>query len=151
MIEILLNDLTQEGMRRVKVMSDRPVTEEEMRGYVAGASLGCEQIHCHDTAALSLFYGEVTWPCREVVEVHLEGIERPRRLLIWKFMPGEGLRLSEVITHVAEWYFWSTHQRAGFAFVRKVPKEVESGEWEVDGVILFEAEWALQGCVMVGG
>jgi len=65
-------------------------------------------------------------------------------------MPGEGYRLSEIVEFLAEWYFVQTRQRAGFAFARKLPRDVESG-CEVDGVMLFEAEWALQGCVMVGG
>jgi len=59
--------------------------------------------------------------------------------------------MSEIIEFLAGWYFTQTHQRAGFAFVRKMPREVESGEWEVDGLMLFEAEWCLEKCVMVGG
>jgi len=161
MIEVLLNDIAVDGMRRVKVMSDHPVTEAFMRRYVPGAARGLEQVHCHNTSALSLFYGEVVWPCREVVRFQVPGIRlgepgarlRERWLVVWKFVAEEEYRLSEIILFLADWYFVQTHQRAGFAFVKKLSavNDQLSAFEEENGIQLLEAEWALKGCVMVGG
>jgi hypothetical protein len=38
----------------------------------------------------------------------------------------------------------------GYAFTRKLPRGIENGV-EVGTVLLFEADWALGGAVMVGG
>jgi hypothetical protein len=164
MIEVLLNELSLDGMRRVKVISDHAVREADLRSLVPGASQDFAVVSCQSTAALNVFYGEVTWPCREVIECRVACVdERARRFAVWKMMPGE--RMSEVIVCVAEWYFVQTRQRPQFAFVRRMPKGAISGqrlafsgqllavdeECEDDGVMLFEAEWALNGCVMIGG
>lgn len=151
MIEILLNDITVDGMRRVKVMSDHRVTEAFMRRYVPGAAKGLEHVHCHDTAALSLFYGEVTWPVREVIRCQLTVDSlRLRNLVVWKFVAEEEYRLSEIIVFLADWYFVRAHHRPQFAFIRKLPNGIESCT-EVEEVMLVQADWALNGCVMVGG
>src|SRR5574342_28770 len=153
MIEMVLNEVSVDGMRLVKVISDRVVSEACLRSVVPGAAKGFAEVKCWDTAALNLFYGEVRGPVREVVRLKVPGDgrmssarTRERRLVAWRFMEGEGYRVSEVIGHLAEWFFVQTHHKPGYAFMRKLPKGVECGE-EVEGVILMEAEWALERCV----
>ena len=152
MIQILVNEISQEGMRRVRVISDRRVSEASMLEYVPGAAQGFAKVKCEDTSALSLFYGEVVYPAREMVVCRAACIDgRARRLAVWKLVPSEGYRVSEIVEFLAEWYFVQTHVRPQFAFMNKLPAGVESGVWGVEDVVLFEAEWALHGCVMVGG
>ena len=143
MIQILVNELRPDGMRRVKVVCDDPhPLPFPLKG---GREL---ELHEWDDEALGLHYVEATWPCMGVVDVQLEGMPKFRRLVVWKFMPGE--RVSEVIRCVADWYFVQTHQRPGYAFLRSLPSGAENGQ-EVEGVMLMQAEWALPGCVMIGG
>lgn len=151
-----MNDLSQEGMRRLKVISDKAVSEAVMRACVPGAAREFVQVKCYGTAALSLFYGEVTYPCREFWSFRVACIERRvRKLVVWKFMPGEGYRLREVVEHLSEWYFVQVHHKPQFAFVRVMPKEASYGQLVVIGegwdVQLFDAEWIPAGCVAVGG
>ena len=140
MIEIVVNEITGEGMHRVRVVSDvAPVPFPITHGA---------EIRRWDDELLGLHYAESTYPCREVVCVQLEGAPKPRKLAVWKLMPGE--RVSEIISHVANWYFCSAHHRPQYAFMARLPKGVDNGV-EVDGVTLLEADWALSGCVMIGG
>ena len=168
MIEVVLNQLSGDGMKLVRVISDKPVSETWLWSLVPGAAREFAVVKPWETAALSLFYGEVTYPVRGVVEIPVPtplslrdsppSSERAsrfggrvRRLAAWRLMEGEGYRVSEIIEFLAEWYFVQTKRKPGYAFVRKMPRQVESGEWEVDGVMLFEAEWCLEKTVMVGG
>jgi hypothetical protein len=140
MIELLVNEILPDGMRHVKVVSDLPPIPFPVRDG--------GQIHQWTDELLGLHYLEATWPCMEVVHVHLEGQPKCRKLVVWKFLPGE--RVSEIISYVADWFFVQTHHRPEYAFMRSLPSGVESGT-DVDGVMLMQADWALPGCVMVGG
>lgn len=140
MIQVLVNELLADGTRRVRVVSDQAPVPYHIGDQAA--------VRSWDDEALGLHYLEVTWPCMDVVHVQLEGMPKCRKMLVWKFLPGE--RVSQVIRYVADWYFAQTHHRPQYAFVRSLPAGVENGQ-EVDGVMLMEAEWALPGCVFIGG
>jgi hypothetical protein len=145
MIEIVVNDVLEDGMRRVRMVSDCEIAPSPLPSPWKGEGVACRT---WSDNLLGLHYAEWTWACRDVVEVHTEGMKKCRRLVMWKFLPGE--RVSEVITLVAEWYFVQTHRRPQFAWMQKLPKGVEYG-LEVDGVMLLEDESVYPGCVMVGG
>jgi len=156
MIKIVANQLSADGMKFVKVVSDREVPEAFMRKFVHGPTLDYAVVKCYPTTALSLFYGEVTFPVRGVVDVKLEGMERARRLAVWRLMSQDGFTVSQVIHFLAGWFFTQTHHRPQYAFMRKLPASVESGcevpqGDGIEDVMLFQAEWALEKCVMVGG
>ncbi len=149
MEEIVQNNLTEDGLRHLTMMSDVKVTDERMMRFVPVAAHGHAQVRCFDTAALSLFYGDATWPVRgEAVDVHCEGWLKFRRLVAWKLMPGE--RMSEAIRLAKCSYVKLFVRSPRFVFTRTLPKSVENGI-EVDDVMLLQAEWALPGCVMIGG
>lgn len=178
MEEIVYDRLSLDGMRQVKLVSDHAVSEARMRMFVGSGPTPSPSpntsylergvsVHCYDTAALSLFYGEVTFPVRGAVEVMAEGWIKPRRFAVWRLMQADGLRVSEVIERLADWYFAQTHRKAGYVFMRKLPVGVEDGTpfglrplppnsesanlGEDNELYIFEAEWALEKCVMVGG
>jgi len=74
-----------------------------MRKFVHGPTLDYAVVKCYPTTALSLFYGEVTFPVRGVVDVKLEGMERARRLAVWRLMSQDGFTVSQVIHFLAGW------------------------------------------------
>jgi len=149
MEEIIENKLTEDGFRQVKMISDAAVKDERMMCFVPVAAREHAQIHCYDTAALSLFYGEARWPVRgEAVDIHCEGWVKFRRLVVWKMLPGE--RMSEVISLAKCAYVKLFVRCPRYAFTRSLPKSVENCV-EVDDVMLMQAEWAIPGCVMIGG
>jgi hypothetical protein len=145
MIELLVNEVLPDGMRHVKVVSDQADPHPLPFPLEGGREI---RVKKWTDELLGLHYLEATWACMEVVHVHLEGQPKCRKLVVWKFLPGE--RVSEIITYVADWFFVQTHHRPEYAFMRSLPSGVESGT-EVDGVMLMQADWALPGCVMVGG
>ena len=150
MIELVEKKVLTDGMGFIKVVSDRAVREIWMMSLVPGAAREFASVHCYATSALSLFYREVTYPLREVVEVRCEGWKRPRRLAAWRMMESEGYRMSEVIEFLGDWYFAQTKRRAQYAFVRSIPKGAER-YMDVDGLMLLDVEWCLDKTVMVGG
>ena len=148
MEQIVLNQLMNDGMCQVKLLSDTPVRPARMLRFVPTPALDFAEVNCYDTAALCLFYGEVKYPVREVVEMRCEGWILPRQMVVWKLMPGE--RMSEELKLACAYYFQHFFRYPTFAFVRNLPRDIGS-EVEVGRVLLLQAEWAIPGCLMVGG
>ena len=148
MIDIVLDDVLPDGTRRRRLASDQvidPALIEFCPPLPQHAGLN---MRAWSDPVLNLHYAEWTWPCMGFVDFHFEGMEKFRRLVVWKMLPGE--RVSEVIPRMAEWYFTQTKHRPQFAFIKQLPKAVDNGI-EVEGCTLLEVDWALIGCVMVGG
>lgn len=150
MQEVILNVLTHEGMRVVKVLSDSPLTlalsrwEREMPAITEGRvfiSENCDQ-------ALGLFSVELRWPVFGRVDVAYPGLKRFRRFMMVHY--SYATRVSECIRLAVDSFFVCTHFRPGYTFVRSLPQGIENGT-EVDDVILIEAEWMPARCVAVGG
>jgi hypothetical protein len=137
-------------MCEVKLVSDQPVTEARMMSFFSGPCADYAQVNCYPMTALDLFYGELTYPLRGGLEVICDGWEKPRRFGVWRLMKEDGFRVSTVIEFLSGWYFTTTHRRPGFVFMKNLPRNAESG-LQVADLMLFEAEWALDKCVMVGG
>jgi hypothetical protein len=150
MIEVVINQLSADGMKFIKAMSDQAVSDAMMLGFVPGAARDLAQVKCYDTAALSLFYGEVTFPVRGVVEIPAGRVGKVRRLAAWRMVESEGYRMSEIIEFLGQWYFTQTKRKPQYAFVKSLPKNVERFT-EVDGLVLLDVNWCLEKTVMVGG
>lgn len=149
MIEVVVNQVSADGMKFVRVISDQRVSEAFLWSLAPGASREFAKIHPYETAALSLFYGEVTYPLRGVVEIPA-GVGKVRRLAAWRMMESEGYCVSEIIAFLADWYFVQTKRRAQYAFVKSLPKGAERF-MELDGLTLLDVDWCLEKCVLVGG
>jgi len=131
-------------------VSDREISHPRMMRFVNGPCRDHAQVNCYPTSALSLFYGEVTFPLRGALELTAEGWPKPKRFGVWRLMKEDGFRVSEVIDLISRWYFVQTHRMPNYAFMKCFPKDVENG-FELNDVMLMQAEWALDQCVMVGG
>ena len=148
MIEMVQNDISEDGMRRVRMVSDQvidPASIEFTPPLPKGAGVSSR---AWSDDVLHLHYAEWTWACMGFVDFHFEAMPKFRRLFVWKFLPGE--RVSEVIRFVSDWYFMQTHHRPQYAWMKKLPKGIEWGT-EVEGCSILEADWALPGCVLIGG
>lgn len=148
MEEVILNSLTSDGMCHVKLMSDKPVSEARMLQFVPTPALEYAQVKCYPTTALMLFYGEVDYPAREAVDFQCQGWPKFRRLIVWKLMPTD--RVSACMEDARVYYFQIFMRHPRFAFIKQMPKMIEE-EYESNGLMLIKAEWALPGCLMVGG
>ncbi len=142
MIEILLNDVTLDGMRRLKVVSDSPIASD-----LLPVSLPDRQWREWKDDALGLHYLEATWPCREVIEIKCEGWIEARPFMLWKLEPGQTVRTAFALASI-EWTV-KFNCFPDFVFMRKLPKVIENG-FEIDDVTFMEADWVPSGCIAVG-
>lgn len=154
--EIVHDCITPDGMREIKVVSDKAVTEEYLLRFIPGSGREYAKMTCSSTSALSLFHGEITFPLRGALELHCEGWIKPRRFGVWRLMKEDPYHVSEVIEFLAEWFFEQVHRKPVFVFMHKLPAGIDPGSlfpiegWK-DELILLEAEWAPERCVLVGG
>lgn len=143
-MEQVLEDLiTLDGARRLKVVSDRRLTDLSVPDYAKD----CKNVRTWQDADLGLHYLEMTYPYRGPAEVLLECWPKKRRMVIWALL---GQRVSRAMQEAAIMYASTFARWPGYAFIRKLPRKVENGV-EVDGVMLLQTEWALPGVLMVGG
>ncbi len=145
MIEVLFNDVTLEGMRRVKVVSDSPIDEgvdlSPLADILAGAHLRTWM-----DELLGLHYLEATWPCREAVSIRCEGWPCATPMVLWKLRPGE--RVSGAFRDAFQIYLERFKRFPDYAFLRRMPKEIENG-FEMSDVIFLEAAWIPAGCIAI--
>lgn len=98
------------------------------------------------TQEMGVWHIRAEYRYRGVLDVYAEGWPKFRRLVV------------EPITETMRFAIYDAAQEfkrlfcrwPGYAFTRKLPRGVENGV-EVGTVLLFEADWALGGSVMVGG
>jgi hypothetical protein len=147
MESLIVNRLTADGMREVKLCSDAPVTLRRMYRFVPTPALDSAEVRVYDTSALRIFYGEARWGARDPMEFCLPGWVKPRRLLVWKLSAGQSVR--EALEEARVYFFQLTMRHPQFAFMRRVPKLAEVG-FEQNGVMLVECEWAVDGCLLLG-
>lgn len=145
MIEVLVNDVTPEGMRRVRVVCDEPL--EGIRLSPLAFIPEDSQRRGWMDELLGLFYLEATWACREPVRIMLEGQTEGYACVLWKLQPGE--RVSEVLKCTVALFGERFKCFPQYAFMKKLPKGIEIG-FEVDDVMFFEASWVPAGCIVVG-
>jgi len=148
MEKIVLNRLTVEGVRELKLLSDQPVEARRLCRFIPTPALEFAEVRVYDTAALSLFYGEARWAARDAVDIQLPGWVKARRLVVWKLTPSE--RVSQAMEEARLYYFQLFMRHPRFAFIRRLPRALDE-EWEQNGLMLMECEWALMNCLMVGG
>jgi len=150
MEEIVINELTHEGMRRVKVIGDTAISVtryQAMVPYEAFVRAPVDVVSSRDDA-LGLFCAELTWPVFEPYEIFNYGPKRFRRVMIVNFVYAE--RVSDCIYLAVINYFSGTRFMPGYAFVSQLPRGAEDGMC-VHGVQLFVAEWMPARCVAIGG
>ena len=148
MEQIITNSLSMDGMRFVKLISDAPVSREQMMGFVPDPAAAIAKVNCYDTSALSIFYGEATWPVREAVDFHCEGWPKFRRLVVWNLE--KCISVTAALHDAADEFERLFGGRASFAFMKKLPKQVENGV-EVGDLSLFQSEWMIEHCIALGG
>jgi hypothetical protein len=144
LIEVLANDVTLEGMRRVKVVCDEPIDAIRL-SPLAWIPADANRQGWIDEL-LGLFYLEATWPCREPISLQCEGWKRAREMVLWKLAPGE--RVSTALKQALGVYAVRFKSFPAYAFMRRLPSTIENG-FEAEDMCLFEAEWVPAGCIAI--
>lgn len=148
MEQVTANTLSPDGMRSVVIVSDEPIDSERWRAAAPGEARDAIIFEASKDGALGIHKLMMTWPAYEAVEFHCEGWPKPRRMLVVKLLHGE--RVSEAISAAKISFYLQTGFFPRLIFMRRLPSGAENGML-VDGVILMEAEWAIDGCIILGG
>src|SRR5690349_18347446 len=127
-------------MRRVTVVCVLASISCSVLEFAFVEFLGRTQLGC--------LYFSITSFVQGVMEVHLDGFLSFRRLLRWLLLPGD--RVSKMIEFAADWYVVQTHRRPQYCFIKHLPSGASNGI-EIEDCMVMEAEWALDGCLMIGG
>ena len=90
---------------------------------------------------------EVNTDLNGPVEIHCEGWPVPKIFVMRKLSSGD--RVSEKVNEAALEFLQLFKDAPQFAYISRLPNGVENGV-EVDGVMLFEAEWMPPRMVAVG-
>lgn len=164
MIEVVVNELRQDGMRRLKVISDvafdpspnpSPNSMEQERYLERGmmrrvpeVARSRVQVSRSVDEALGIHSLEVAYPVYGPFDVAVFSSKKFRRLFFVNYVYGS--RVSECIELARVEFFSRTKFAPSYAFVKCLPAGVEDGI-DVHGLFLIQAEWMPEKCVGVGG
>jgi hypothetical protein len=139
---IIKNHVSEDGIHQVHLMSNAEFDVENYPYYFAqGARVERED------GVWNLY---VEYPYRGRLDVELGGKPKVRRFVVWPVEQPARIALQVATMEAAQEYNRLFGRQAMFAWIRKLPGEIENGA-QMDKIILFEAVWALRGSVMVGG
>jgi hypothetical protein len=139
-IEVLLNDVTLEGDRRMKVVSDSCIDAASLPVVI----LRSANVRTWSDDVLGLHYLEAVWPCREPVSIRGGEWKCARKMVLWKLADGE--RVSEALKLAMAVYGQRFKCFPDYAFMRKLPKTISDG-FEVDDVMFLLSNWVPAGCM----
>lgn len=148
MEEVVLNTLSEDGIRTVKIVGDAPIDSERWQAAVPQDAREGVKAEAAKDESLGIHTLVMTWPVCEAVEFQSPCWPKMRRMLTVKLLAGQ--RVSETISAAKISFFLQTGFFPRLVFMRGIPKDAEIGML-VDGVMLFQAEWAPRGCIVLGG
>lgn len=133
----------EQGIMRLHLMSNAPIADPSPKsfGFMGREPKIERQI---ETGAYHL---RVEWPFSGPAVMKCEGWPVPKIFVVWNLDLGESV--TRVLYEAANQYQDIFGVRPGFAFIRKMPRGIESGK-DVGDLTLFEAEWMVRKCVAVG-
>ena len=148
MEKIICNELTHDGMRRVKIIGDAVINETRYQDLLPLEALDRVLYAPGRDDQLGLFSLEMKFPVDGPWEVFYYGPKGFRRFMFVNFQYAECV--SSCVEIARNEFFIRTHFTPRDAYVAKLPEDVEI--WtDVHGCILQVAEWMPAQCVAVGG
>lgn len=142
-----INNLSPDGMRRMKIIGDAEIQTAKYEVLIPAEARplavfvpGCDDV-------LGLFSLEITFPVYGPCDVFYHGPKKFRRLMFVNF--AYAARVSDCIELARAEYFARTHYAPGYAFVQSLP-EGKDGEL-IHDCVLLSAEWMPARCVAIGG
>ncbi len=148
MQKMTVNELTDDGWRRLKIVGDAEMDVERYLRHVplvARAHLVSER---GKDDLLNLFSLEMRFPVYGPYRVMIHGPKKFRSLMFVHNVYAK--RVSECIDLARIEFFAGTRFAPAYAFVQSLPKGATDG-MDVHGCILLAAEWMPANCVATGG
>lgn len=135
---IVVEDVVSENcVRRLHLMSNAPI---EM-------SLPAEAT-VEQTQEAGVYHLRAEWPFKGALSIEAEGWPQAKRMVAWSF---DGcMNVTEALMHASVFYEHTFGRTPQYGFLRRLPSGVEEGR-ETGPLLVFSAEWMLEGAVVVGG
>jgi len=153
MIELVEDTLLAGGLRKMRWMSEAPIPVPSPISDEIGEG-GCRR---WGDEKLGVHYLEVVYPYRGPVEIRFPWpvnpvtcpVDEPKmiRMLAWSI---NGEKISKCMQEGAAEFASSVGRWPRDAYIKTLPKGAEHGV-EVDGVMLLEVDWVLEGYLFIGG
>lgn len=148
MEDVVINQLTRDGMRLIKVIGDAEISSERYQAAVPFDARSRADVRAERDEMLGLFSLMIQWPVFEPFDFFIFGPKKFRRLMVVHYAFAE--RVSECIRLARDEFFARTHFTPRDVYLAELPKGAEM--WtSVHGCILQVAEWMPARCVAVGG
>lgn|GEM_PF-2339107 len=147
MDKIVANYLGHDGMRTMRVVGDREISQERYQLYVAAEARSFIAFKPAVDELLDIHSLEMSWPIYEPFDVSIYGPKKFRRFMFIHF--SYAARVSDCIGLARTEFFARTRFAPQFAFVQNAPVE-KAGEL-VHECFLMSAEWMPARCVAIGG
>lgn len=142
----LENYVDMQCMRHLHVMSNLEFDQACLQKYGIGNGLAVREA--------GVWHLRAVHPFRGPLEVCCEGWKKSRRVVAWSLDGYVSVKLALFDAWKA--YCKMFGGRPQYAFMRKLPNQVENGQAVPQGdgmssMALMEAEWMLEKCIAVGG
>lgn len=147
MDKIVANYLGHDGMRTVRIIGDKEISQVKYVRLVAPEARTLVVFKVGVDELLDIHSLEMTWPIYGPFDVAIYGPMKFRRFMFINFAYAS--RVSDCIALARTEYFARTHFAPKFAFVQNVPED-KDGELVHDCILLC-AEWMPARCVAIGG
>lgn len=136
---MLENFINADGLRVAHLMSNTPPSDlPQIKEQFGEGEIKREN---------GVWHFRSSAPVRGLVEIKCEGWVMPKMFVAWSLQGCASV--TAALRDAAICFERSFGFRAGYAFMRTLPRGVESGV-EVDDLMLFDAEWMIGKCVAVG-
>lgn len=136
---VIENHVSEDGMHHVHLISN---DQSDLEIYQADYLGRGARVEKEDGA----WHFRVEYRYQGALDVELGGKPKLRRFVVWEVDQSVEIAIGEAAGEFERLF----GRKPLFAWMRKLPGEMENGT-QVDEINLFEAAWALRGCVMVGG
>lgn len=147
MNKIVANYLGHDGMRTVRIIGDREISQVKYVRMVAPEARTLVVFKPTVDELLDIHSLEMTWPVYGPFDVAIHGPKKFRRFMFINF--AYAARVSDCIALARTEYFARTHFAPSYAFAQSIPEDKE-GEL-IHDCILLSAEWMPARCVAIGG
>lgn len=148
MRKMTVNELTHNGLRRLKIVGDAALDAERYLHLIPTVAREHLVTRHGQDDLLGLFSLEMSFPIYGPYDLMIYSAKKFRRLMFVHHV--YSARVSECIDLARIEFFAGTRFAPMFAYVQKLPNGAENG-MDVHGCILLAAEWMPADCVATGG
>lgn len=147
---ILESGVRDDGVCFMRVMSGERIDADAFtRVEIQEASRASAVVSVKADKGTGMFYLSAEWDVREVVH-YRHPVDGAWEQEVFLYRLSKGERVSVVAWEAAKLYHAEFGKFPEYAWMRKLPRMPEGGEWLDGDLLLLQADWVPERCVAVG-